>query len=246
MGILDSIGNTLFGTAGSAFSDAQRRQGGINQAYQSGVQGSLQPFQQMANPQMATGIFSDYIQSLQSANPSQFAVNAPSMGYGDPLANVNRFLDPSIQAQMDASAQQTQASAAGRGGLFSGAAGNEIALNTRRIAEHGFGDAYNRSVADEAARRGVTQQNFQNQLQGGMFNQGLQQQGLANQGQAYQTAMQPINTMAQGNIDLQNTLFGAQSGFNQMGMQGQFADRGIFGDLLGAGSNLLGAYLGGK
>ena len=55
--------------------------------------------------------------------------------------------------------------------------------------------------------------------------------------------MDPINTRAQGMMDMAGTMYGSQSGMNQQQMQGQMADTGYFGDILGAGAKIGSAFI---
>ena len=55
--------------------------------------------------------------------------------------------------------------------------------------------------------------------------------------------MDPINTKAQGTMDMAGTLYGSQSGMSQQQMQGQMADTGYFGDILGAGAKIGAAFI---
>jgi len=241
-----SIGNFLFGTADQALPQARARQAGIDQRLTGAMGQALSPYRSMAQGSGLDSIFSNYLRESMGQDPSQYRVNAPNMQYQNPLESVNQYLDPSMDFQMQQAQRGVEASAAGRGGLFSGAAGNQIAQNTQQIAQQGWGDAFNRAEQQRQAALGVQQQNFQNRMQGGQFNLGLDQTRLGNMGNALQAAYQPTNALAQGQMDLASQLYGTQSGMNQQQMQGQLANRGVFGDVLGAGANIFSAYLAGR
>jgi hypothetical protein len=240
------LGTFLFGSAGNAMGDAQRRQRDLDQSLTGQVNQAITPYQQMAQQGNVGNIFSQYLQEAQSQDPTRYAVQPQDMQYQDPLQNVNRYLDPSLQFQMDAARRGVEASAAGRGGLFSGAAGNQIAQNTQQIAQQGWGDAYNRAEQARQGQLGVAQQNFANRLQGGQFNLGLDQTRLQNLGGALEAGYQPLNMATQAQLDMASQRYGTQSGMNQQAMQGQMADRGMFGDILGAGANIFSGYLSGR
>lgn len=233
----------MFGTADTAGSDAQKRQQGITTNYQTGVNTALQPLQNIAGSADQQGLFSQYLSGLQNANPQQFSVSSPTMSAPDVSASaVSSFLDPSIDYQTAQAAQGIQASAAGQGGLFSGAVGQELATDAQNRAQMGWDNAYNKAHAAGLDTNTATQGNFSNQLAGAGFNSGLASQNLANMGTAYGTAMDPLNAVTQNQLDMQNTLFGANTGMNQQQMQGQYADQGMFDDLL----NFASSFFGGK
>ena len=50
--------------------------------------------------------------------------------------------------------------------------------------------------------------------------------------------MDPINTRAQGTMDIARTMYGSQSNMSQQQMQGQMADTGYFGNILSAGAKI--------
>ena len=234
-----SFGDFLFGTSGDAISDATKRQQGIDKTYEDKVTGALQPYDQLSDLQGATEAQKAYTSGLMNMDTDQYKTQAAQLDTGNALGSVDQFMDPSIDYQMEQATKQVESSQAGKGGLFSGAAGKSIALATQKIAEQGYSDAYNR--ADQALKQS-NQARLQQQQAGqsaGTYNLGLDTTGLEAKGQAYNTFMDPINTRAQGMMDMAGTIYGSQSGMNQQKMQGQMADTGYFGDILNFGAKLL-------
>lgn len=234
-----SFSDFLFGTSDSAISDATKRQTDINKTYTDAVTGALQPYDQLSDLQGATEAQKAYTSGLMNLDTDQYKTQAAQLDTGNALGSVDQFMDPSLNYQMENATKQVESSQAGKGGLFSGAAGKSIAGATQKIAEQGYADAYDR--ANQALQQS-NQAKLQQQQAGqsaGTYNLGLDTTGLEAKGQAYNTFMDPINTRAQGTMDMAGTLYGSQSGMSQQQMQGQMADTGYFGDLLGFGAKLL-------
>jgi hypothetical protein len=240
-----SIKDFIFGTSGDAYSDAVSRQTGTNQNFRGDVGQALQPWEALAGSVDSPAIFQEYIRQLQAQDPSQFGVSYDPVAYQDPLSRVNEFLDPSIQFQTDQARRGVEASAAGRGGLFSGATGRDISEATRQVAETGWGRAFDRAQAEDEARRNASLQNLSGGINAGTFNLGLQNTSLDRLGRATETALTPQSMATQGRLDLASQLFGTSSGLNQQGMAIQGQDKGIFGDLVRGGAQVLGSILGG-
>lgn len=234
-----SFTDWMFGTSGDAISDATARQQGIDKTYEDKVTGALQPYDQLSDIQGATEAQKAYTSGLMNMDTDQYKVQAANLNTGNALGDVNSFMDPSLNYQMDQATKQVESSQAGKGGLFSGAAGKSIAGATQKIAEQGWSDAYNRANQALQQSNQAKLQQQQADQNTGTYNLGLDTTGLQAKGQAYNTFMDPINTRAQGQMDLAGTMYGSQSGINQQKMQGQLADTGYFGDLLGFGAKLL-------
>ena len=238
-----SFGDLLFGTSDSAVSDATKRQQGIDKTYEDKVTGALQPYDQLSDLQGATEAQKAYTSGLMNMDTDQYKTQAANLNTGNALGDVGSFMDPSLNYQMESATKQVESSQAGKGGLFSGAAGKSIAGTTQKIAEQGYSDAYNR--ANQALQQS-NQAKLQQQQAGqsaGTYNLGLDTTGLQAKGQAYNTLMEPINTRAQGTMDMAGTMYGSQSGMSQQQMQGQMADTGYFGDILGAGAKIGAAFI---
>lgn len=235
-----SFGDWLFGTSDTAISDASGRQTGIDTAYEGKVNKAMAPYDQLSDLQGATEAQKAYTSGLMNIDTDQYKTQAAQLNTGNALGDVNSFMDPSLGYQMDQATKQVESSQAGKGGLFSGAAGKSIAGATQKIAEQGWGDAYSR--ANQALQQSNAAKLHQQQAgqSAGTYNLGLDTTGLQAKGQAYNTLMDPINTRAQGTMDMAGTIYGSQSGMNQQKMQGQMADNGYFGDILNFGAKVIG------
>lgn len=234
-----SFTDFLIGTSGDAISDAQKRQAGYDTEYQSSINKALTPYTEMADTGAAKSAMDSYVSGLQGLNTDQYKTSAATLNQGNALGDVSSFLDPSIKYQQEAAQKAVESSQAGKGGLFSGAAGQSISNATQKIAEQGWGDAYTRAnQALQQSNQAALQQQQANQS-AGQYNLGLDTTGIEAQGKAYQTLMEPISTLAQSQMDTAGTMYGSRSGMNQQQMQGQMADTGYFGDILGFGAKLL-------
>lgn len=229
----------LFGTSDTAISDAAGRQGKYDTEYQSSINKALQPYSDMADPTAAKAAMGSYVGGLQNLNTDQYKTSAATLDTGNALGDVDSFLDPSIKYQQDAAQKAVESSQAGKGGLFSGAAGQSISNATQKIAEQGWGDAYTRANQAKLQANQAKLQQQQAAQSAGTYNLGMDTTGINAQGQAYNTLMGPISTVAQTKMDTAGTMYGSRSGMNQQQMQGQMADTGYFGDILSFGSKLL-------
>lgn len=234
-----SFGDFLFGTSDSAVSDATKRQQGIDTAYEGKVNTALAPYEQLSDLQGATEAQKAYTSGLMDMDTDQYKVQQANLNTGNALGDVSSFMDPSLGYQMDQATKQVESSQAGKGGLFSGAAGKSIAGATQEIAEQGYSDAYNRANQALQQSNAAKLQQQQAGQSAGTYNLGLDTTKIGAAGQAYNTLMEPISTVAQGKMDTAGTIYGSQSGMSQQQMQGQMADTGYFGDILGFGAKLL-------
>lgn len=234
-----SFTDFMFGTSGDAIGDAADRQKGFDTEYQGSINKALDPYNKLSDVEGAVNAQKAYTSGLMNLDTDQYKTQAAQLDTGNALGSVDQFMDPSLNYQMENATKQVESSQAGKGGLFSGAAGKSIAGETQKIAEQGYADAYDR--ANQALQQS-NQAKLQQQQAGqsaGTYNLGLDTTGLEAKGQAYNTLMEPISTVAQTQMDTAGTMYGSRSGMNQQQMQGQMADTGYFGDLLGFGAKLL-------
>lgn len=130
----------------------------------------------------ATGM-NPYANAGAGTNPGNQQLSTasqPNVAW-DVLGNVNSYLDPSIANMQQDAANSMAAQYGSRGSLFSGAAGQGIASEVARIGQQGFGDAFNRAMADNSRINSLGQQQFQNQMSIDQFNNNATQQNFANQ-----------------------------------------------------------------
>jgi hypothetical protein len=120
----------------------------------------------------------------------------------DVLGKVNDYLDPSIAYQQEQAGKANAAQYGSQGSLFSGAAAKGLADRTSAIAQQGWGNAFDRAMADNNRQ-------FQNQMSIDQFNNNANQQnfsnqfGVNNQNFANQNAIQ--GTVLGSNVNAANT-----------------------------------------
>lgn len=236
-----SFSDILFGTSGSAVSDAQKKQQGINEQYQGAITSAIDPYKQLTNAQQTQELQQGLVGGLTGLNTDQYKTQAAQLQSGDVLNDVSGYLDPSIEYQQQQAQKGVESSAAGRGGLFSGAVGQEIADKTRSIAEQGWGQAYDRANAAQQTANQTALQQQQAQQSAGQYNLGMDTSKLGAQEQAYNAMLEPMGAYSQALMDTAGTMYGSQTGINQQALQAQAADKGYFSDILGTGAKLLGA-----
>lgn len=233
-----SFSDILFGTSGSAVSDAQKKQQGINEQYQSAITSAIDPYKQLTNAQQTQELQQGLVGGLTGLNADQYKAQAAQLQGGDVLGGVENYLDPSIAYQQQQAQKVVESSAAGRGGLFSGAVGQEIADKTRSIAEQGWGQAYDRANAAQQTANQTALQQQQAQQSAGQYNLGMDTSKLDAQEQAYNTMLEPMGAYSQALMDTAGTMYGSQTGLNQQALQAQAADKGYFSDILGTAAKI--------
>ena len=233
-----SFSDILFGTSGSAVSDAQKKQQGINEQYQGAITSAIDPYKQLTNAQQTQELQQGLVGGLTGLDTDQYKTQAAQLQTGDILGSVEGYLDPSIAYQQQQAQNGVESSAAGRGGLFSGAVGQEIADKTRSIAEQGWGQAYDRANAAQQTANQTALQQQQAQQSAGQYNLGMDTSKLGAQEQAYNTMLEPMGAYSQALMDTAGTMYGSQTGLNQQALQAQAADKGYFSDILGAAAKI--------
>ena len=236
-----SFSDLLFGTSGSAVSDAQKKQQGINAQYQGAIASAIDPYKQLTDAEQTKALQQGLVGGLSGLDTDQYKTQAAQLQTGNVLGDVESYLDPSIAYQQEQAQKGVEASAAGRGGLFSGAAGQEIADKTRRMAEQDWGQAYDRANAAQQTANQTALQQQQAQQSAGQYNLGMDTSRLGAQEKAYSAMLEPMGAYSQALMDTAGTMYGSQTGLNQQALQAQAADKGYFSDLLGFGAKFLGA-----
>ena len=172
----------------------------------------LSPLANLANRSDYTVDFDSYLSALRSSNPSQYNIESAKLTAENPLDNVSKYLDPSLEYQMQQASKSVQESAGGQGGLFSGAAGQAISNATQKIAETGWNYAYNK--ANDAAKRQndlIAQQQALNLSAAGQNLQNAQT-GLSNLGTAYNTSVSPLQGLMDAQLGIAGTQYNAKTG----------------------------------
>lgn len=169
-----------------------------------------------------------YTSALTSADPTQYAINAGDYQstYSNPLTSWQSYLDPSIKYQQESARKNVEESAAGQGGLYSGAAANEIASNVADIASTGYSQAYDKARQAGMDINNVTGENFNRGITAGNYNVNLGQTGLGNLGTAYGVERDLMDTELGGRSDLNKTIFDTNTGLAQTNLSGNIGNIG--------------------
>lgn len=180
------------------------------QQYGAGVDQAMSPFAGLANQTDINKAQQDYLGKLQSYNASDYNVDPNDYKLTNPDVSpdaIRANLDPSIDYQIEQANNSTSQSAAGRGGLFSGATGNTYAENARKAAETGWGDSRDFTRQSGLDVNDVTDTNFENQLKGSGYNANLINQQMTNAGTAYGVQMSPFEQISNANLGKAGTMY---------------------------------------
>lgn len=196
--------------------------------YMTSQQQVLDPYASMYTTEGVKGSLQGYTSALEGANPEQYKVNVGDYQQQniDALGTWKDYLDPSIEYQQESARKNIEESAAGQGGLYSGAAAREIAADTAKIAEQGYQDAYDRARQSGLDVNAVTQQNLLNQMQGGNYNVGLTQTNIGNLGTSYDTQREVMDTYSSGVADLNKTRLANQQSIAQTNLGASIGETG--------------------
>lgn len=180
-----------------------------------------------------------YTSAASSANPEQYKIDQ-SMGaqtFTDASTKAQSYLDPSIAYQQESARKNIEESAAGQGGLYSGAAAREIAADTAKIAEQGYQQAFENAASEETRKNAAATQGQSNAQSAGNYNVGLTQTDIANKKDVYGTEREVMDTWSSGQSDLNKTLYGGQTEAAGVGLQaglGKSGGNDFWGDISNA------------
>lgn len=153
-----------------------------------------------------------YTDAASSANPEQWQVaqGAGAQTYTDAKDMAQSYLDPSIAYQQEAARKNVEESAAGQGGLYSGAAAREIAADTAKIAETGWQTAFQNAASEQTRANTVATQGQTNAMNAGQYNSDLTQTNLGNMKDVYGTEREVMDLWSGGQSDLNKTQLSTQ------------------------------------
>ena len=180
------------------------------QQYGAAVDQAMSPFAGLANQTDINKAQQDYLGQLKSYNPNVYNVDPNDYKLTNPDVSPDAIrdnLDPSIDYQIEQANKSTSQSAAGRGGLFSGATGNTYTENARKAAETGWGESRDFTRQSGLDVNDVTDTNFNNQLKGSGYNANLINQQMANAETAYNVQMSPFEQIANANLGKAGTMY---------------------------------------
>ena len=153
-----------------------------------------------------------YTDAASSANPEQWQVDqgAGAQSYTDAKDMAQAYLDPSIKLQQEAARKNVEESAAGQGGLYSGAAAREIAQDTADIAAKGWQQAFENAASEQTRANTATTQTQQNAIRAGQYNSDLTQTDIANKKDVYGVEREVMDLWSSGQSDLNKTNLSTQ------------------------------------
>ena len=169
-----------------------------------------------------------YTSAASSANPEQWQVdqNAGAQTYTDAKDMAQSYLDPSIAYQQEAARKNVEESAAGQGGLYSGAAAREIAQDTADIAAKGWQQAFQNAASEQTRANDAVTQTQHNAIQAGRYNSDLTQTNLGNMKDVYGTEREVMDLWSGGQSDLNKTQLTTQQQIANAKLQGALGESG--------------------
>lgn len=222
-----------------AMSNYQGQMANAMGQYQSSQQAALQPYSSLYTPEGVSASKTAYTSAAGAANPSQYAVDqgTGNQQYTSALDSWEKYLDPSISLQQEAARKNVEESAAGQGGLYSGAAAREIAQDTADIASQGYQQALQNAASEETRKNQAATQNLQNQMAAGNYNVGLGQTNLSNLKDVYGTEREAMDAYTSGLSDLNKSLYSGQTAAANAALQSALGTSGgtdVWGNILNA------------
>lgn len=243
-------GGVLGGISGALQDDPEAARKAAVSGYQTQMQGAMDQYQKSQGEVLSgyddlwdlgevKSAKTAYTSAASSANPEQWQVDqhAGAQTYTDAKDMAQSYLDPSIKLQQEAARKNVEESAAGQGGLYSGAAAREIAQDTADIAAKGWQQAFENAASEQTRANTATTQTQQNAIQAGNYNSNLTQTDIANKKDVYGTEREVMDTWASGQSDLNKTLYGGQTSAAQTALQAGLGESGgndLWGDIAGA------------
>lgn len=217
----------------------KKQMGTAQDGYQTAQKDVLGQYGALYTPQGVKGSLDQYAGALETANPEQYAVsqNLGAQNAVNPLDTWQQFLDPSIKYQQESARKNVEESAAGQGGLYSGAAAREIASDVADVASTGYQTALQNDRQNAMDQNAVATQNLQNQMAAGNYNVGLGQTNIGNLGTSYGVQQGIMDTYSSGMSDLNKTALSSQQAAANAALQAQLGESGgsdVWGDILGA------------
>ena len=170
----------------------------------------------------------NYTDALNNANPGQYKVDrgAGAQTYTDAKDMAQSYLDPSIAYQQESARKNVEESAAGQGGLYSGAAAREIAQETADIGAKGWQQAFQNAASEQTRANDAVTHTQQNAITAGNYNNGLDQDGINLKKDAYGVEREVMDLWGQGQSDLNRTQYDSAKDLAKMRLQQRLGDSG--------------------
>ena len=212
----DAVGSFFTGDksaeAKAAYDKYMNEMGAAKTGYTGAVDTSMKPYTDLAAQGDYAGRYQDYLDSLSGLDTEQYKVTGAQTSEINPLDAVNSYIDPNVKYQQEAARKGIEESAAGKGGLFSGATGSAIATSQEELAAKAWNEAMNKAqgVQESENQRRIAQQTASQNA--GTYNLGLDTTKTGALGTAFETAMNPLDTVTQANLSKAGTVYGADTG----------------------------------
>ena len=242
--VVGGVGGGVLGAFQDDPAEIRRRmmqdyQDQISQAtgrYGTGVDGVKQGYNELGGLTNTLESQKAYQGALGNLDPTKYNVNAPKFDTTNTLGVVNDYLDPSMNLAIKEAGDQIQASAAGRGGLYSGATGTALSQSAADTASKYWGQAFDRAQGELNRGNAITGQQFDADMTAGKYNLGLDEANIGLKKRSYDDYMGNFDTANQLELDKIATIFGVDTktanAILQAGM-GEGTDDGFVNQLLG-------------
>ena len=217
--------------------DYQNQITGATNRYGAGVDGVKQGYNALGGLDQTVGAQTAYQGALGNLDPTKYNVNAPTYDTTNTLSVVDQYLDPSMDFAIKKAGDQIQASAAGRGGLYSGATGKALASSAADTASKYWGEAFDRAQGELNRGNAITGKQFDADIAAGKYNLGLDEANLGLKKASYDDYMGNFDTANQLELDKIATIFGVDTQTAQAMLEagmGEGTDGGFINNLLGA------------
>jgi hypothetical protein len=216
--------------------DYQDQIAGATTRYGAGVDGVKQGYNALGGLTNTLESQGAYQGALGALDPTKYNVNAPTYDTTKTLDVVNQYLDPSMNLAIKEAGDQIQASAAGRGGLYSGSTGDKLTKSAADTVSKYWGDAFDRAQGELNRGNAITGQQFGADMTTGKYNLGLDEANIGLKKASYDDYMGNFDTANQLELDKIATIFGVDTqtanAILQAGM-GEGTDDGFMNQLLG-------------
>lgn len=202
-----------------------------------GAQGVSGKYNELGSLDQTKAAQTAYQDALGAIDPTKYNVSTPAFDTTNTLDVAQNYLDPSMGLAIKEAGDQIQASAAGKGGLYSGATGTALAQSASDMASKYWGDAFDRAQGELDRQNQIKSTQFGADMTGGKYNLGLEEEGVNLKKQSYDDYAGNFDTANQIDLDTLNTLFGADQTAANAKLQaamGSSGDTNMFGDILGA------------
>lgn len=217
--------------------DYQDQIAGATTRYGAGVDGVKQGYNALGGLEQTVGAQTAYQGALGDLDPTKYNVTAPTYDTTKTLDVVNQYLDPSMDLAIKKAGDQIQSSAAGRGGLYSGATGDALSQSASDIASQYWGQAFDRAQGELNRGNAITGQQFNSDMTAGKYNLGLDEANIGLKKASYDDYMGNFDTANQLELDKLATIFGVDTQTAQAMLEagmGEGTDGGFMNNLLGA------------